>query len=518
MSQQFDIAIIGAGPGGYSTALRAAQLGKSVALIERDNTLGGTCLNRGCIPSKALITAARTMNTIHEASEVGINASIDSVDFGAMNAYKTGIVETMTSGLAGLVAHRGVVVFQGEAQIGGAQGHTVTVTPSRADQPKASVRRFRESGVGEDLGASLDIEATDIIVAIGSRPKPLPQHNFSGALIDSTQALSLGRVPASAVIIGAGAIAVEFASMWKTSGCDVTLLIRKDRVLSSWDRRTGAALTRELRRRGINVVTQANVTSVDVGVNLGATVHYTCEGRSTACTTFGEVALAAIGRQPATSAPWISGCGIELTDAGFVKTDAYGRTGIPGIWAVGDITEGESLANRAFEQGIVVAESIAGLNPRPVNDDTVAKVVFSTPEAASVGCTAEQARAREDLGDIQETVFPMLSNARMLMSRSAGSLCIVSGQITTAHNSSDASGASDIANEPERAADRDARVVLGVHIVAPNAGDLIAEAEQLIGNRVPLSQAARLIHPHPTFSETIGEALLKADGRPLHTR
>ncbi|MCH4209198.1 FAD-dependent oxidoreductase [Bifidobacterium sp.] len=540
MGQQFDIAVIGSGPGGYSAALRAAQLGKSVALIEHDSTLGGTCLNRGCIPSKALITAARTMDTIHEASEVGINATINSVDFGAMNAYKTRIVETMTSGLAGLLAHRGVMVFQGEAQISNAREHTVTVTPHRSDQPGASVRRFNRSGVGDDLGPSFEIEAADIILAIGSQPQPLPQHDFSGALIDSTQALSLGRVPASAVIIGAGAVAVEFASMWKTSGCDVTLLIRKDRVLSTWDRRAGATLTRELKRRGINVVTHANVTSVDVGVNLGATVHYTREDQTADFTAFGEVALAAIGRYPATGAPWVSDSGIELTDAGFVTTDGYGRTNIPGIWAVGDITEGESLANRAFEQGIVVAESIAGLDPRPVNDDTVPKVVFCTPEAASVGCTAEQARARGDLTDIEETVFPMMSNARMLMSRSSGSLAIVSGEILASAGSSDNSNGPenrddsqdapdqsessspkepDNANGPDSSADaQGTKVVLGVHIVAPDASDLIAEAEQLVGNRVPLSEAARLIHPHPTFSETIGEALLKADGRPLHTR
>jgi dihydrolipoamide dehydrogenase len=491
---QVDIAIIGAGPGGYATALRAAQLGKSVILIERDETLGGTCLNRGCIPSKALITASRTMDTIHQAHEVGIDATINSVDFGTLLAYKNRMVDTMTSGLAGLLAHRGVTVLRGDAAITDAPGRIIQVTPS---EPETQVRRFVRAGIGEDIGQSVNVQAADIVLATGSRPKTLPQHDFSGALIDSTHALSLIRVPASAVIIGSGAIAVEFASLWNAGGCAVTLLIRKDRVLSAWNRRTGLTLTRELKRRGINIVTHSAVTSVDVGVNLGATVHYTQEGHDGESTAFGEVALAAIGREPNTQAAWLEGSHIELTDAGFVHTDELGRTGVPGIWAAGDITEGDALANRAFEQGIVIAESIAGLNPKPVNDDTVARVVFSSPEAASVGCTLDQASSRDDLANVEETVFPMMSNARMLMSGSSGSMSLISGEHAT---------------EPGR------RVVLGAHIVAPNASDLIAEAEQLVGNRVPLSDAARLIHPHPTFSETFGEALLKADGRPLHTR
>lgn len=493
-TQQIDIAIIGAGPGGYATALRAAQLGKSVILIERDETLGGTCLNRGCIPSKALITAARTMDTVHQAREVGIDATINSVDFGTLLAYKTRMVDTMTSGLAGLLAHRGVTVLRGEAAITDASEHVMQITPSA---PETQVKRFTRSGVGEDMGQSVTLQATDIVLATGSRPKPLPQHDFSGALIDSTQALSLIRVPASAVIIGSGAVAVEFAGLWNAGGCNVTLLIRKDRVLSGWNRRTGATLTRELKRRGINIITHADVTAVDVGVNLGATVHYLREDQDGESTAFGEVAMAAIGRDPNTQEAWFAGSHIELTDDGFVRADELGRTSVPGIWAAGDITEGDALANRAFEQGIVIAESIAGLDPTPLDDDTVAKVVFSSPEAASVGCTLEQARSREDLSNVEETMFPMMSNARMLMSGSAGSMSLVSG---------------------ERAQAPGKRVVLGAHIVAPGASDLIAEAEQLVGNHVPLSDAARLIHPHPTFSETFGEALLKADGRPLHTR
>ncbi len=256
-------------------------------------------------------------------------------------------------------------------------------------------------------------------------------------------------------------------------------------------------LTRELKRHGITIIDHTSVSHVDTGVNLGATVHYTRGDDATDHTAYGEVVLAAIGRTPNTSSPWFEKNSIALTDGGFVVTDAYGRTNVPGVWAVGDITVGPALAYRAYEQGIVIAESIAGLNPPPVDDDAVPQIVFSTPEVASVGMTLDEAQKRDDVQEVKETLYPMLSNARMLMSGSAGSMSVVSGM---------------------RASDPDTEVIRGVHMMSPVASDLIAEAEQLVGNHVPLSQAARLIHPHPTFSETLGEAMLKADGRPLHTR
>lgn len=509
-TQSFDIAIIGAGPGGYSTALRAAQLGKSVALIERDATLGGTCLNRGCIPSKALITATHTIDTVHRAAELGVNASVNGIDFGRLHDYRLHIVDTITKGLAGLLAHRGVTVFHGEVTAMSAPGADNTADNGSVDNAGtlrisgangSPVEQFVRAGVAQPLESTVTISARNIVIATGSRPRPLPGIDFRGALIDSTQALELDEFPASAVIIGSGAIALEFASMWCTAGCDVTLLIRKDRVLSSWDRRAAVTLTRELKRHGVTIITHTNVTQVDTGANLGATVHYIRQisGNEPAeqHTVWGEIALAAIGRDPITDSDWLAQSGIQFDSAGMVVTDPYGRTNLPGVWAIGDITEGPALAHRAFEQGIVAAETICGLTTRPVDDATVPQVVFSSPEAASVGLTLEQAQTRDDLDSVSETVYPMLGNARMLMSGSAGSLSIVSGAYTS---------------------NPDVPIVLGVHIISPMASDLIAEAEQIVGNRVPLHDAARLIHPHPTFSETLGEALLKADGRPLNTR
>lgn len=492
VQQHFDIAIIGAGPGGYSTALRAAELGKSVALIERDGTLGGTCLNRGCIPSKALLTAVHSVETIHNAERMGINATLQSIDFGRLRDFRVSTVETMTKGLTGLLAHRGVTVFRGCAALQNA--HTVRVTPAEGE---TQVSRSVEAGVFEPVETELAIDADDVVLATGSRPLALPGNPFAGALIDSTQALELNTLPSSAVIIGAGAVALEFASLWNAAGCEVTLLIRKDRVLSTWERRASMTLTRELKRRGVNVIARTAVDRVDTGANLGATVHYRQGDPDEDRTAYGEVVLAAIGRVPNTDADWFRSSGLKLDERGYVTVDGYGRTNLDGVWALGDITPGHALAHRAFEQGITIAEKIAGADPKPVLDDTVPQVVFSFPEAASVGLTLDQAKAREDVVEPKETAYPMLSNARMLMSGEGGSMTVVSGAF---------------ANNP------DMQVVLGVHIVSPIASDLIAEAEQLVGNRVPLADAARLIHPHPTFSETLGEALLKADGRPLHTR
>lgn len=505
----YDVVVVGAGPGGYSTALRAAELGLSVALVDRGATLGGTCLNRGCIPSKAIITATHAIGTIRRATEMGIDATLNGIDFGRLRSYRLQVVDTMTKGLAGLLAHRGVIVFRGQASVDADDGGESPDAASAAAETSRrrvrvepasgtdAVERFVRAGVPEPQGHAVELRAVSVVLALGSSPRPLPGSPFGGALIDSTQALSLDRFPSSVVIIGSGAVAVEFASLWNEAGCDVTMLIRHSRVLSAWDRRTATMLTRELRRQGVHVVTDAHVAHVDTGVNLGATVHYHLGSDETDVTAYGEFVLAAIGRDPATGVPWLDALDVERDGSGCITTDAWGRTTATGVWAVGDATEGPALANRAFAQGIVVAETIAGRNPDPVDDDAVTQVVFSSPEAASVGITLDAARSRSDVHDPVETIYPMLSNARMVMSGSAGALSVVSGR---------REGCGD---EP---------VVLGVHMVAPLAGDLIAEAQQLVGGRASVHRASSLIHPHPTMSETLGEALLKADGRPLHTR
>ncbi len=514
MNERFDIAIIGAGPGGYSTALRASQLGLKVALIERDATLGGTCLNRGCIPTKALLEATSTFDAIRHGREIGINAHVNEVDYGVLRNWKLHVVSTMTQGLTALLAHRGVSVFRGEANrlvpsAGGGAAHIVQV---KASPSQTEVLCFEKAEQPEPLGASIELRAAHVVLALGSHPQPLLGTDFHGALIDSTQALALDEFPASAAIIGAGAVAVEFASMWNAAGVDITLLIRKDRVLSSWDRRVGVTLTRELKRQGIHVLPHTNVTRIDTGSNLGATVHYTqngADGTDGEQTIQSEVVLGAIGRTPNTDADWLADTHLTTDKTGHITTDALGRTSTANIWATGDIVAGHALAHRAFEQGITVAEAIAGMNPKPVDETTVPQVVFSRPQAACVGLTVRQAKENPAFTNISETTYPMMSNARMAMSATGGTLTVVTGERVSSPGSPNSPNFLDSPSSP---------VVLGVHMVCPTATELIAEAAQLVGNHVPLSEAARLIHPHPTFSETLGEALLKADGRPLHTR
>ncbi|MFT8330781.1 dihydrolipoyl dehydrogenase [Bifidobacterium psychraerophilum] len=470
---QYDIAVIGAGPGGYSAALRASELGKHVVIIERDAVVGGTCLNRGCIPTKALITSVGTINEANHAQSTGIKLEFQGIDFGELRDHRERMVSTMTEGLAALLKHRKVDVIHGQASISGTGELTV-----------------------QNDDSTQTIKATDIIIATGSRPRPLPDIPFSDVILDSDHALTLDTFPDSAVIIGSGAIALEFASLWNTAGCKVTLLARKDRVISGWSKRAGVTLGRELKRSGINLITHASCTGIDTGDNLGATVHYKDE-HDDEQQVEADVVLVAIGRQAATDAQWFADAGIDLDGHGLVNTDELGQSSVEHVWAVGDITPGHQLAHRAFEQGITVAEAIAGLEPRGVDDNTVPQIVFSTPEAAAVGMTLDAAQEDDTLVSVKETAYPMMSNARVLMTGQGGSLSVVTGCDES---------------------DPDTPVVLGAQIIGPHASEMIAEAEQLVGNRVPLADAARLIHPHPTFSEAFGESLLKADERPLHVR
>ena len=305
---QDDLVVIGAGPGGYATALRAAELGLSVAMVERDNTPGGTCLHRGCIPTKALIHAARTIYHARRAERFGISMQVNGIDFGLLQDYKNNTVRTMTEGLAGLLKFRKVTVIHGEASL-------LAAKDDHADG-------IHQVIVHNDEG-TMTITGGNIVLATGSRPKPLPGINFfSQSVLSSDAALELNTFPQSAIIIGSGAIALEFASLWKAAGqdADITLMIRKDRVLSGWDRRAGMTLTRELKRHGINVITHSNVTGIDTGVNLGASVHYQVRSGSDDAVeehvASAELVLAAIGRLPNTEATWFESAGIERTAEG----------------------------------------------------------------------------------------------------------------------------------------------------------------------------------------------------------
>lgn len=504
----FDLAVIGAGPGGYATALRAAELGLSVALIDKDSSLGGTCLNRGCIPTKALLTAAHTWDEIKHAKYWGISVNQDAVqiDTAQLHRQKMKTVETMVKGLTSLVTTRGITVFHRYASLTtnheislGANDSSSSPSPDHTDY----------------------ISADQIVLALGAAPIPFPSVPFSETVMDSNRALSLQEIPSSVAIIGSGAVALEFASFWNSLGSQVTVFVRKDRPLSHGDSHMSSAVMRGLKRVGIRFLTHTTVSTIQPNhsqdgssqqSSAGALVFYKKAGKEEEETLEAEKVLVAIGRRPATEAPWLKKIGLDRDKDGFISTDSYGQTTVSNLWAVGDIRRGHQLAHRAFSQGIIAAEAIAyrkGLYPalpQALDEFTVPQVVYSTIEAASVGYTADQAvKAANELSpasplfcDIEETILPLLSNSRVLMEQSSGSITLV-----TARRVSD----------PEQTT-----ILIGAHIAGPRASELIAEAEQIIGNRIPLSQAASLIHPHPTLSEALGEALLKADGRPLHVR
>lgn len=493
----YDLAVIGSGPGGYSTALRAAELGLKVALVEKDPHLGGTCLNRGCIPTKALLTAAHARRNMAQADFWGISVdpSAISLDTAALHERKRSLVSSMVSGLENLVKARKIARIQGTAHLLGP--HTVGTKEQR-------------------------IKADQIVLALGSQAVELPWLPFGGPILDSDMALAEESIPGRVAIVGSGAIALEFATYWSSLGSEVTVFLRKDRPLSHGDKRTTLAVMRGLARSGIRFIPRAQVTQAVLLPDSRLDLSYgqsdsrsqgQADGPSddpshgTSLTV--DRLLVAVGRAPRTDLPGLDLTQVRLDPHGFVLTDPYGRTDQGNIWAVGDIRAGHQLAHRAFGQGIAVAESIAfdhGLlsrPPRPVDEHSVPQVVYSEIEYASVGYTKDEGMARpEEFFDVRETAIPLLSNSRVLMEQASGNLTLVTGKLTAKKGGQGA----------------DTVYLLGAHIAGPRASEMIAEAQEVIANRIPLHLAASLIHPHPTISESLGEALLKADGRPLHLR
>lgn len=562
----FDVVIIGAGPGGYSAALRAAQLGKSVALVEEDAHAGGVCLNEGCVPSKALLQTAQLLRDARHANQMGIDMHVQAMDLSRILGFKNRVVATEVSNLESLLRARKVTLFQATAQ-----AHadlSVALSPSREARKglqgtAVASEGEQAEGYSQQISTVIDkptvIHGKDIVLATGSRPRPLPGADFSDhAVLDSHAALSLRQIPQSAIIIGSGAIGVEFATMWSSYGTHVTLLEAAPRILPGAPRRISAFEARELRRAGITLQTGVRILHVTEGANQVATVRYedstptgpslrpsgaitptdpgNPNAKGTSSTGSGQAAspaarpsasaaasssdpagdahkdthelsaqfvLISIGRVPNTDSQWMKDLGLKMDDRGHIVTDAYGRTSIAHIWALGDITPGKQLAHRAYAQGLTVAESIAGLPAQPVDDHDVPVVSFALSQIALVGWDREEAQASTSprFADVQEKTFPTGGNARVVMAGQQGSITVVSGY------------------ETDEKGDRTGeRIVLGVQMIGPMVSELASEAEELVGNKVPLHEAARLVHPHPTFSETLGEALLAADGRPLHSR
>lgn len=497
----FDVAIIGAGPGGYSTALRASQLGLRVLLVEKDETVGGTCLNRGCIPSKALLDASERIHTIATADAFGIHASLESIDFQQIHERKADAVHAMVSGLSSLLEARKVTLAHAYATLIETPDSSVDEQPMRYLQLSGTTETFSCTIAGEtsEFASGSFVAARHIVLAPGSRPATIEHTDKNAHVIDSTGALAMVEAPESITIIGSGAIALEFATYFSQVGSKVTLLIRRDTVLSRWDASLARMLTREM-KKNISIIKHTSVLRVESYNTLSRVVYQQSSSRSKGDVTGAEqhvdsnVVLVAIGRKPNTS--WLSDTSLEIDSDGYVVTDAWGRTNSRNVWAVGDCVRGAGLAHRAFEQGIVVAESIAGGEPTPVSEHTVANVVFSHPQAASVGYSLQQAKEDDTIVNPRQIRMPVGANSRMYIAQESGNCTLVVGAYR---------------NNP------DVTVLLGCSLLAPLASELIGQAQHLIAHRVPLSEASRIISAHPTFSEILGEALLKADNRPLHT-
>jgi dihydrolipoamide dehydrogenase len=450
----FDIVILGGGSGGYAAALRASELGKSVALIEKDK-VGGTCLHRGCIPTKALLHAAEVAEHVRDAASVGVQASLQGIDPAGVRAYREGIVAKKYKGLEGLVKARGVTTVSGTGRL----------------NPDRTV------SVGEDVYAG-----TDVILATGSYSRTLPGLEIGGRILTSEQALELDVIPERVLVLGGGVIGVEFASVWRSFGAEVTIIEALPHLVPNEDIAMSKGLERAFRRRGIQY---SLGTRFQTAVQDEAAVTVTLEdGKEFTA----DYLLVAVGRGPVTSDLGYEEAGVTL-DRGFVTVDDDLRTTAAHVWAVGDIVPGLQLAHRGFQQGIAVAERIAGLSPVTVTDRQVPKVTYSSPEVASVGVTEEVAVAEHGADAVATYEYNLAGNGKSEIIGTAGLVKVVR-----------------LKEGP----------VLGVHLLGDRVGELITEGQLAVAWEAHPEDIAPLIHAHPTQSEALGEAFLALAGKPLH--
>ncbi len=458
-SDRYDIVILGGGSGGYACALRAAELANRVALIEKDK-VGGTCLHRGCIPTKALLHAAEIADQANEAATFGVRASFEGIDIAGVQTYKNKVVDRLWKGLQGTIASRKVDIIYGDGRL---------VSPTAVQ-------------VGDTV-----YEGAHVVLATGSEARSLPGLAVDGKkVITSDDAIGLDRVPGSVVILGGGVIGVEFASIWRSYGAEVTIVEMLPHLLPAEDESSSKLLERAFRRRGIAYQLGARFEEVKDTAD-GVTV--TLAGGKT---LDAELMLVAVGRGPVSAGLGYEAAGVAM-DRGFVLVDEYCRTNVPTISAVGDLTPGPQLAHVGFAEGILVAERVNGLGITPIDYDGVPRIAYCDPEVASVGITAAAAAERGIA--TTEFTYNLGGNGKSVILQTQGAVKV----IATAGEPSGQPGP-----------------VLGVHMVGARVGELIAEG-QLIYNweALPL-EVAQLIHPHPTQSEALGEAHLALAGKPLH--
>lgn len=453
--RSFDVLVLGAGSGGYACALRAAQLGLRVGLIEKGK-LGGTCLHVGCIPTKALLHAAEVADSAREAGQFGVRASFDGIDMPAVTAYQEGVVARLFKGLTGLINSRGITVVEGEGRMTGPREVTVDGTT---------------------------YSGTHLVLGSGSYSRTLPGLEIDGErVITSEHALKLDRVPTSVVVLGGGVIGCEFASVWRSFGAEVTIVEALPRLVALEDEASSKALERAFRKRKIAFRTGTSFASVK---HTADGVAVTVEGGDV---IEAELLLVAVGRGPATDGLGYAEQGVAL-ERGFVLADERCRTNLEGVYAVGDIVPGLQLAHRGFAQGIFVAEDIAGLAPVPVDETAIPRVTYSHPELASVGLTEAAAAERYGADAIETLTYDLGGNGKSQILKTQGFVKLVR---------------------------RTDGPVVGIHLAGDRVGELIGEAQLIYGWEGYPEDVAPLVHAHPTQNEALGEAHLALAGKPLH--
>ncbi len=451
--QNFDIVILGGGSGGYACALRASQLGLKVALIEKDK-VGGTCLHRGCIPTKALLHAAEVADVTRESENFGVLAELQGIDINKVNSYRDAVVGRLYKGLQGLIKSKDVTYVEGTGRL--VSSNTVEVN---------SVRY-----VGKN-----------VVLATGSYSRSLPGLEINGRIMTSDQALQMDWIPRSVLVLGGGVIGVEFASVWKSFGSDVTIIEALDRLVPAEEESISKALERAFKKRGIKSKTGVKFQSA---TQTAEAVSVTLENGEV---LEADVLLVAVGRGANGQGHGFEEVGVQV-DRGWIPTDERLRTNVPGIYAVGDLVPGLQLAHRGFQHGIFVAEQIAGLNPRVIDEKAIPRVTYCEPEIASVGLN--ESAAREQFGDNVEVYeYNLGGNGKSQILGTAGFIKLIRQK-----------------QGP----------IIGVHMIGSRVGEQIGEAQLIYAWEATPEDVAPLIHAHPTQNEALGEAHLALAGKPLH--
>ncbi|MCX6466820.1 MAG: dihydrolipoyl dehydrogenase [Pseudonocardiales bacterium] len=452
-----DLVILGGGSGGYACALRAAELGMSVVLIEKDK-LGGTCLHYGCIPTKALLHAAEVADAAREGEKIGVRSTFDGIDMAGVNAYKDGVIAKLYKGLQGLVKSRKITLVDGTGRFEG---------------PNSVV-------VGDDRYVG-----KKVVLATGSYAKSLPGLDIGGRIATSYEAIHLDEAPKRVVVLGGGVIGVEFASVFKSFGADVTIVEALPHLVPNEDEFASKGLERAFRKRKITFKTGVKFTgakqtddAVTVSLESGEEIE-------------ADLLLVAIGRGPNTANAGYEEAGVKM-ERGFVLTDERLRTNLENVYALGDIVPGLQLAHRGFAQGIFLAENLAGLNPPLIDEKGIPRVTYCEPEVASVGLT--ETEAKEKYGEIETLTYDLAGNGKSQILQTQGAIKLIK------------SGAKGTEGP-----------VVGIHMVGARVGELIGEAQLVYNWDAQAEDVAALVHAHPTQNEAFGEAHLALAGKPLHS-